>query len=135
MNKILSKILIIIIIVVVGISAYFIGRKSAYISLQAREEMITSCQCFYATIEAVKNDSIIVMGEDINEVAFRGDFVIRLTADVEIEWRRTSLSLSELKKGNRISVYFNGIVRETAPAEIRDVFKIQLLDDMNETGV
>lgn len=47
----------------------------------------------------------------------------------------TSLSLSELKKGNRISVYFNGIVRETAPAEIRDVFKIQLLDDMNETGV
>ena len=44
-------------------------------------------------------------------------------------WRGTRISPKDLEEGDNISITFTGLVRESSPAGIQEVLKVQLLDD------
>ncbi|MBR4102142.1 MAG: hypothetical protein IKK51_09740 [Oscillospiraceae bacterium] len=88
-----------------------------------------STTTFYATITAIHEKYIQVQGLEINDINSRGAFDLSIGDATVLEWRGTTLQLSELDVGDTIAVTYTGDVLESYPAQITDVLKIQLLDD------
>ena len=116
----MKKAIYVIILVVLTVSAYFFGKYT----------VSTECgQTFYATIEDINEDSFFVQGLEVNDINYRGRFHFVVSESTKLEWRGTEISKSDLKVGARISVTFVGPIKETDPAGIEEVSKIQLLED------
>ena len=49
--------------------------------------------------------------------------------ETELEWRNTKINVTDLNVGDNISITFTGEILDSYPAQIKDVVKIQLLDD------
>lgn len=129
-----SKILLeIIAIIVIGVIAYLGGYKSACNDFEVRmDNQYESYQCFYATITNISDDNITVEGMKINDINFRGKFILEITESSMIVWRGTELEIFELEVGDNISILFKGLILDSNPALIEDVLRIQLLDDPSE---
>lgn len=133
MNRNFKILLGFIVIIVIGVIAYFVGYKSACNDFEVRmDSQFESCQSFYATITNISDDNITVEGMKINDINFRGEFMLDITESSRIEWRGTELEISELEVGDNISILFKGLILDSSPALIRDVLRIQLLDDPGE---
>ena len=137
MNKKIYIILSLAIIIVISIISYFIGYKKAYNDYEnALDNTNLSFQTFYATITDIRdtglnidNTALTVKGLEINDINFRGTFEFVITEATNIEWRYTNIDVTELEIGDNISIIFTGGIQESDPAKIKDVLKIQLLDD------
>lgn len=103
---------------------FFCGRRSA----SAAEEGMNSTT-FYAVIEEINDNSLLVEGLEVNDINSRGKFHFAVEDTTLLEWRHTAIGLSDLQEGDTIAVTYTGMVQETSPAGISDVVKIQLLDD------
>lgn len=86
---------------------------------------------FYAEILEIDGRSMLVSGLKENDINYRGEFSFQVTADTKIEWHHTDLALTELMPGQKVSITFSGGVQESYPAQIQDVSRISLLDDVN----
>lgn len=86
-------------------------------------------QTFYAEIEEIKDNFILVKGLSVNDINFRGEFTISVVGETELEWRNTKINVTDLNVGDNISITFTGEILDSYPAQIKDVVKIQLLDD------
>lgn len=93
------------------------------------ESKLYGSQTFFATIDEINGNIMFVTGMEFNDVNHRGSYVFEIKEDTRIIWNHTQLALDQLQLGNVISVTYSGAVLETAPGEIEDVTKIQLLDD------
>lgn len=133
MNRNFKILIGFIVIIVIGVIAYFWGYKSACNDFEVKmDNQYESYQCFYATITNISNDNITVEGMKINDINFRGKFILEITESSMIVWRGTELEISELEVGDNISILFKGLILDSSPALIRDVLRIQLLDDPSE---
>ena len=47
-----------------------------------------------------------VQGMDVNDINFRGDFVLNIVEETKIVWRYTELSFEDLDVGDKIAVTF-----------------------------
>lgn len=116
----MKKVIYVIILVALTVSAYFFGKHT----------VSTECgQTFYATIAEINGDSFLVQGLEVNDINYRGRFHFVVNDSTKLEWRGTEILKSDLKVGSRISVTFVGPIKETDPAGIEEVRKIQLLED------
>lgn len=123
-------ILVIAICIASGIAGFFAGRHTAPHTLPEKHVMPDfSITTFYATITSIHEKYIQVQGLEINDINSRGAFDLSIGDATVLEWRGTTLQLSELDVGDTIAVTYSGYVLETYPAQITDVLKIQLLDD------
>lgn len=132
-----QKILIIIgIIIIMGVSfvlGIFVGQMNAPKNDLAFTKV--SGQTFYANIESIKqyNDGsfhINVKGLDVNDINYRGNFTFKVDDNMDMTWRGEKVKVSDLKEGNNISITFTDeIVNDISPAPLREVIKIQILDD------
>lgn len=86
-------------------------------------------QTFYATISDIQDHALTVKGMGVNDINFRGDFVLSLTDETEIIWRGTDIPLDDLEVGTDIAVTFTGGVMESDPAQITQVVQIRSLED------
>lgn len=84
---------------------------------------------FYAEIEEISENTILVKGLDVNSINFRSEFSLNIFQKPLFIWNNTVIELSDLKVGNRISVTFSGDIEETSPAGINQVLRIELLED------
>lgn len=123
-------ILVIAICITSGIAGFLVGRHTAPQTLPAKYVLPNlSTTTFYATITAIHEKYIQVQGLEINDINSRGAFDLSIGDATVLEWRGTTLQLSELDVGDTIAVTYTGDVLESYPAQITDVLKIQLLDD------
>lgn len=133
MNTNFKILLGIIVIIVIGVIAYFWGYKSACNDYEVRmDNRYESYQSFYATISDISNDKITVEGMKVNDINFQGKFIFEVEDVSRIEWRHMELEISELEVGDNISILFKGVIMESNPAWISDVLKVQLLDGSSE---
>ena len=86
-------------------------------------------ETFYEAITDISDSSITVQGMEINDINFRGRFTFPVMEETSYLWRGTRISPKDLEEGDNISITFTGLVRESSPAGIQEVLKVQLLDD------
>jgi hypothetical protein len=123
MSNLGKRIGVILLILAAGLLGYLAGSR------RSGEPEAQSSETFYAVIEEIKDSVLLVQGMDVNDINFRGEFYLTLSEKTELTWRYTEISSAELAAGDRISVTFTGEVMETAPAQIQEVLRIQLLED------
>ena len=132
MRKEFKIILVILIVVISLVLGYFIGYKRAYDKIESASQNISynnNQQTFYAEIEEIKDNFILVKGLSVNDINFQGEFTISVVGETELEWRNTKINVTDLNVGDNISITFTGEILDSYPAQIKDVVKIQLLDD------
>ena len=122
-----QKILIIIgIIIIMGVSfvlGIFVGQMNAPKNDLAFTKV--SGQTFYANIESIKqyNDGSF-------HINVKGNFTFKVDDNMDMTWRGEKVKVSDLKEGNNISITFTDeIVNDISPTPLREVIKIQILDD------
>lgn len=109
---------------------FFAGYKIAYDGFENSLSTNTlDPQTFYAQIKDIDGNHLLVEGLPVNDINFRSQFYLSVSDETKLEWRHTPITPDELDVGNTISVTFTGAIRESYPAQITDVVKIQLLDD------
>ncbi len=132
MKKIILNILTTVISLVIG---FFVGYKIAYnkyYKIENSNQIINSStdQCtFYAEIKDITDNILLVEGLSVNDINFRSEFIFSVTEETQMLWRGTKLELSDLDIGDNISITFDGDVLEIYPAQINNIFRIELLDD------
>lgn len=94
-----------------------------------RRESETEVDTFYASILEIEEGRLLVEGLSVNDINYRGQFRFTVGENTNLEWRSTPMTLSDLKVGATISITYTGSVKESSPAIIDNVLKIQLLDD------
>ena len=132
MKKEIKIILIILLIIIALVIGYFVGYKRAYDKIEKASQSINYTneqQIFYAEIKQINDNNILVEGLSVNDINYRGEFTFSIVGETKLEWRGTEISLSELDVGDNISITFAGEILDSYPAQIKDVIKIQLLDD------
>lgn len=132
-----QKVFIVIgILVIIGVSfgvGLFIGQKNAPKNDLAINKVVG--QTFYANIESIKqyNDGsfhLNVTGLEVNDINYRGIFTFKVDDSMDMTWRGEKVKVSDLKEGNNISITFTDeIVNDISPTPLREVIKIQILDD------
>lgn len=111
----------VIIILISGIVGYIWGAS--------RHTPPPETTTFYATIEEMDGNRLLVEGLSVNDINFRGEFDFSISDATILEWRYTALRMDELNVGDTLSITFAGPIQESYPAKISHVVKIQLLDD------
>ncbi|MGN1270250.1 MAG: DUF3221 domain-containing protein [Clostridia bacterium] len=132
-QKIFIVIGILAIILVSFSLGLFIGQKNAPKNDLAICKVVG--QTFYANIESIKqyNDGsfhINVKGLDVNDINYRGNFTFKVDDDMDMTWRGEKVKVSDLKERNNISITFTDeTINDISPTPLREVIKIQILDD------
>jgi len=120
MKRIIHTVSIVLAILLAAAGGCYVGRRSVTPSAGTT---------FYAVIEEIRENSILVQGLEINDINGRGAFELTVGDKTELIWRGVPITVKDLREGNTISVTYTGEVLEISPAQIRDVLRIQLLDD------
>lgn len=107
---------------------FFIGYKTGYDRLKNMAAAVQA-QTFYATVSDISDHTVTVKGMEVNDINFRGDFVLTVTEETKIVWRYTDIAFEDLDVGDHIAVTFSGEIMESYPAQIAQTEQIQLLDD------
>ena len=129
-HKAASVAVTLVLMMLTGVICYFIGYKNAYDDFEYGLSQSTAIPyTFYAEITDIRERTIQVTGLSVNDINFRGDFVFPVYEETELEWRYTEIEFAELNIGDTIAITFDGEIKETYPAQLEGVFKIQLLDD------
>ena len=135
MKKELKVILVIMLVIIALVIGYFVGYKRGYDKIESASQNVNynnEQQTFYAEIKEINNNNaFLVEGLSVNDINYRGEFTFSVIGETKLEWRGTEISISDLKVGDNISITFDGEILDTYPAQIKEVIKIQLLDDEN----
>lgn len=112
-------VLTLVLIITSGLIGYNLGRSG---------EPQTKVS-FYALIEEVGENQVMVMGIPENDINHRGAFVLKINDDTQILASDLSkIALDDLSQGQEIGIVYDGIVLESYPAMITQVYEIHVLD-------
>lgn len=81
--------------------------------------------------------TILVKGFETNEINYRGEFDFSIDNDTKILWIEpnsikssyTELDISELKKGQKVSITSTGYILESSPAKLTKVTEVVVLNN------
>ncbi len=107
---------------------FFLGYKAAYNRMESSASALET-QTFYATISDIQNNTFTVIGMEVNDINFRGNFRFSIAEGTKITWRYTDISADDLDVGDNIAITFTGEILETDPGQIQQIEVIQLLGD------
>ncbi len=124
-HKVAMMLTIAVLIVGIFIS-YFAGYKTAYDKYEEDLSQTSTfdIQTYYAEVKDVGDNTILVEGISLNDESYRGEFRYDVWESTKLEWRNTSIILSDLDEGDLVS-----ITLITDRSGITDLFKIQLLNN------
>ena len=120
MKRIVHTVSIILAVLLAAAGGYFGGRRSV-------QPVVGTT--FYAVIEEIRENRLLVQGLEINDINGRGTFELAVGDKTELIWRGVPITVKDLRVGNTVSVTYIGEVLEISPAQVSDVLRIQLLDD------
>ena len=91
--------------------------------------------CFYAEIKTINGNRFRVDGLEINDINHRGEYTFSIDpSKTDLIWRGVDITVDVLQPGYTIAIYYSGAVSETYPAQISNVDRIWLLDDISLTN-
>lgn len=116
------------IMIVALIAAFFVGRLSA--PQEESELSVYDCTTFYATIESINGNVLLVQGLDVNDINMRSKFTVTVDAQTRLLWHGTEIKLTDLQAGDSVSITYTGLIQEIYPGNIVEpAVQITLLDD------
>lgn len=119
-------------ILLIGFIGYKIGvEKNKNVSLNEKYVLKT----FYATITDISGKNIVVKGLDINNIDFRNKFLLPYNDNTNIEWQNKKINVNDLNIEDTIAITFDGTISKTNPVTIKNIIKIELLNDRNNLNV
>lgn len=125
-----AAIVMTIIVLLIGILiSYYAGYATAYKHYDEDVWVMSASdiQTFYAEVKKVDEHSILVEGISLNDEDYQGEFQYDdLWEGLSVYSKDTALKLSNLSEGDLVS-----ITLLTDRTGITNIFKIQLLDDVN----
>lgn len=83
---------------------------------------------FNATIVEFNDLNMLVQGLEENDANHKGHFIFRIANIEKVEWQSTPITVWNLENGDKISITYKGEAKETYPAELSKIVKIELLD-------
>ena len=86
-------------------------------------------EVFFAQLTKHQGDQLEVTGLSVNEMNYRGDFIVPLSRDTKLSWRGEAMTSDELKAGDILAITFYGQVLESHPAQLTRVSSIKKLSD------
>ncbi|WP_242858466.1 hypothetical protein [Robinsoniella peoriensis] len=86
MKKLIHIICCVILLFIVGIIGFFIGKNT-----HAPVDDTT----FYATIEEIRDNYLMVSGLKINDINSRGEFFFTIDDKTHLEWRHTEITITD----------------------------------------
>ena len=123
----MKKAVIGILLLVILVGSFVVGRLT---SPQETELSVYDCTTFYATIESINGNVLLVQGMDVNDINARSKFTVTVDAQTRLLWHGTEIKLTELQAGNSVSITYTGLVQEIYPGNIVEpAVQIVLLDD------
>lgn len=109
---------------------FILGRRTAPDAPIVQEVIGTT---FYAAITRISDDSMLVDGLDINSLNFQGAFSFVIHEDTRLTWNYTEIAMADFQVGDRVAITFTGGIRETYPARLVKVLRVDLLDHERNT--
>ena len=125
MRKSIKLFLILLLCTLCAAGGFFFGRRTAPDAPTVQEVIGTT---FYATINSLDESSMLVTGLDVNSINFQGDYGFSIDEDTALTWNYIEITMADFQVGDRIAVTFTGGIRETAPAGLEKVLRIDLLE-------
>lgn len=101
--------------------------KDYYSYLEKIEAPVISWT-FYAEIEKINENSILVKGLDVNDLNHLGEYEISISEETQIYWNYQPIKKDNLGIGDTIAITYNGIIKETYPAQIDEISQVVLLN-------
>ena len=95
MKRIIRTISIILAILLAAAGGYYGGRRSV-------RPMVGIT--FYAVIEEIRENRILVQGLEINDINGRGTFELAVGDKTELIWRGVPITLKDLRAGNKMCI-------------------------------
>ncbi|WP_456278897.1 hypothetical protein [Bacillus sp. AK128] len=116
----------IIVFLICILISYFVGYVNAYKDHEEDAWVMShsDIQTFYAEVNEVGENTLLVEGISLNDENYRGEFQYDVWGEVSIYRQDTVIPLSDLSEGDLVS-----ITLVTDRTGITDIFKIQLLAD------
>jgi len=89
---------------------------------------------FKATIKEIREyngiTTILIKGLESNDINYRGKFIFAIRDDTILTWRGIEIKSYDLVQGNNIAITFvDKELDDVLPTPIKEVIKVQLLDD------
>ncbi len=124
-----AVIIIVIAVLVIGafVGGFFAGKSGQRVETQFVERY---AEVVYAEILSVDDGYFHVRGLDVNDINGRGEYTFSAKENTRLVWHVTDIPLSDFDVGDRIAFYYNGLVLDSNPAQVQNVVKIKLLDDV-----
>jgi len=119
MNKKFVVLLVIGTAIISLVCGVFIGR-----ALPKQPEV-----SFYANVLENADNYLLVEGISENDINHRSQFTVSLKKDSSVlDINGISINLSDIPQGCLVKIIYDGIVRETYPAQIDGVISIQIVE-------
>ena len=124
-----AVLIVIVVLLVIGafIGGFFAGKSGQRVETQFVERY---AEVVYAEILSVDDGYFHVRGLDVNDINGRGEYTFSAKENTRLVWHVTDIPLSDFDVGDRIAFYYNGLVLDSNPAQVQNVVKIKLLDDV-----
>jgi len=124
-----AVLIVIVVLLVIGafIGGFFAGKSGQRVETQFVERY---AEVVYAEILSVDDGYFHVRGLDVNDINGRGEYTFSVKENTRLVWHVTDIPLSDFDVGDRIAFYYNGLVLDSNPAQVQNVVKIKLLDDV-----
>lgn len=116
---IMIGVVVLAIIVAAGLG-FFIGRMSVTPEVS---------EVFFAKLTEHQGEQLLVEGLSVNDINFRGEFVVPISRDTRLTWRGEPMTSDELKPGDIIAISFSGDILESYPMQLTKVSAIRKLSD------
>lgn len=124
-----AVLIIVVAVLVIGafVGGFFAGKSGQRVETQFVEGY---AEVVYAEILNVDDGFFHVRGLDVNDINGRGEYTFAAKENTRLVWHVTDIPLSDFDVGDRIAFYYNGLVLDSNPAQVQNVVKIKLLDDV-----
>ena len=130
-NKLKISIFIIAVVFVSGITGFYIGQNSMHEEFKLGRR---GYETFYAIVDEIGDQEIVVRGIPENSINYRGRFVLNISNNTLLlnASDNTQIEFIDLVIGSEVYIRFHGAIWESHPGKIPEVDIIYLIQ--NETS-
>ena len=120
---VLLSVLLVVLLLALFALGYFIGKRNGE-AMSSDDESIS----FYAVIDAISGDSLLVDGFDINKINHRGLTWITVEDNTVLIKNNKSITIDDFHIGDMICVTYVGSILESYPSHTLGVTRIELFN-------